>query len=124
MNPFPRLDINELSDNTKPIVYQITDWFIPETDKNKGDYESDDNYTIYIYGTTEDNITVCTKVVNFKPFFYVKPPAKWQDLNEKDLKQKVKDFQSKVMIVNLKEVKHLKKKLLVMIIKVIFIKLN
>jgi DNA polymerase delta subunit 1 len=97
MNPFPRLDINELSDNTKPIVYQITDWFIPETDKNKGDYESDDNYTIYIYGTTEDNITVCTKVVNFKPFFYVKPPAKWQDLNEKDLKQKVKDFQSKLL---------------------------
>jgi len=97
MNPFPRLDINELSDNTQPIIYQITDWFIPETDKNKSDYESDDNYTIYIYGTTEDNITVCTKVLNFKPFFYVKPPTNWNDLKEKDLKAKVKDFKSKLL---------------------------
>ena len=69
MNIFPRTDINELTDNETPIIYQITDWFIPETDKNKDDYESDDNYTIYIYGTTDNNITVCTKVLNFKPFF-------------------------------------------------------
>ncbi len=97
MNSFPRPDINELEDNETPIVYQITDWFIPETDKNREDYEPSENYVIYIYGTTENNITVCTKVINFKPFFYVKPPAKWNDLDDRSFKAKVKEFQMRLL---------------------------
>jgi len=96
MNTFPRTDINELTDNETPIIYQVTDWFIPETDKNKDDYESDDNYTIYIYGTTDNNITVCTKVLNFKPFFYVKPPVSWEKLDKKAFSSKFKTLESKL----------------------------
>ena len=96
MNTFPRLEIDDLESNDKPIIYQITDWFIPETDKNKEDYEPDENYTIYIYGTTEDNITVCTKVLNFKPFFYVKPPSSWEDLDTKAFTSKMKNLEAKL----------------------------
>ena len=96
MNTFPRLEIDDLDSNDKPIIYQITDWFIPETDKNKEDYETDDNYVIYIYGTTEDGITVCTKVQNFKPFFYVKVPVSWEDLDKKVFISKVKEFETKI----------------------------
>ena len=97
MNIFPRPEINELDNNDIPIMYQITDWFIPETDKNKSDYEQDENYTIYIYGTTDNNITVCTKVLNFKPFFYIKPPKNWNGLDDKTFKMKVKEFETRLM---------------------------
>ena len=32
MNIFPRPDINELETTDEELIYQITDWFIPETD--------------------------------------------------------------------------------------------
>ena len=51
MNTFPRPDIDELTESNidKEIIYQITDWFVPETDKNKDEYEKLDKYCIYIY---------------------------------------------------------------------------
>ena len=96
MNNFPRIEIDDLISNDKEIIYQITDWFIPENDKTKDDYESDTNYCIYIYGTTDDNITICTKVINFKPFFYVKPPISWDELSSKAFNSKMKEFEMKL----------------------------
>ena len=96
MNQFPRNDIDDLTDNKTDIIYQITDWFIPETDKNKNDYESNDEYTIYIYGTNNEGITICTKVINFKPFFYVKPPKNWELLDKKQFNSKIKEFETRI----------------------------
>jgi DNA polymerase elongation subunit (family B) len=93
MNIFPRPDINELETTDEELIYQITDWFIPETDKSMSDYESSNEYSIYIYGTTRDNITVCSKVINFKPFFYVKPPSSWDALTDKKFDSKLRELE-------------------------------
>lgn len=96
MNIFPRQDIEELNDTTKEIIYQITDWFIPDNDKNKEEYESNENYCIYIYGTDSNNITICTKVINFHPYFYVKPPKSWEELDNKRFKNNVMELEEKI----------------------------
>ena len=94
MNVFPRNDIDDLTDNSTEIKFQITDWFIPETDKNRSDYESSDDYTIYIYGTNSEGVTICTKVINFEPFFYVKPPKSWEQLDARQFNYKLKEFET------------------------------
>ncbi len=90
MNIFPRKEIDELKNNQETLKFQITDFFIPESDKNKKDFDDYDFYSIYIYGTDDDNITYCLKVINFKPFFYIKPPDSWNDLEDKDIILKLK----------------------------------
>jgi|LakMenEpi03Aug12_release.lakeMendotaPanAssembly.Ray.scaffolds.fasta_scaffold01580_41 DNA polymerase delta subunit 1 len=97
MNIFPRSEIDELTTTDNEILIQITDWFTPDNDKNKMDYESSDKYTIYIYGTTDNNITVCAKVINYKPFFYVKPPKEWQELDSRKFKEKVSELERKLL---------------------------
>jgi DNA polymerase delta subunit 1 len=98
-NIFPRSEVNELNidDCSKELVYQITDWFIPDNDKNKQDYESSEKYSIYIYGTTENNITICSKVINFQPFFYVKPPPEWQEMDLRKFKENVSELQRRLL---------------------------
>ena len=90
MNIFPRKEIDELKDNRKTLKFQITDFFIPESDKNKKDFDDYDFYSIYIYGTDDENITYCLKVINFKPFFYIKPPDSWNELDDKEIISKIK----------------------------------
>ena len=90
MNIFPRKEIDELKDNRKTLKFQITDFFIPESDKNRKDFDDYEFYSIYIYGTDDENITYCLKVINYKPFFYVKTPDSWNDLNDKDVITKMK----------------------------------
>ena len=94
MNLFPRNEIDDLIDNSTEIKFQITDWFIPETDKNRSEYEANEDYTIYIYGTNNEGVTICTKVINFQPFFYVKPPNSWELLDDKKFKLKIKEFET------------------------------
>ena len=98
-NIFPRSEVDELNidDCEKELVYQITDWFIPDNDKNKQDYESSEKYSIYIYGTTDDNITICSKVINFQPFFYVKPPPEWQEMDSRKFKENVSELQRRLL---------------------------
>jgi hypothetical protein len=48
-------------------------------------------YSIYIYGTDDENITYCLKVINFKPFFYLKAPDNWYDLEDKEIISKLKN---------------------------------
>jgi len=91
MNIFPRKEIDELKDNKSALNFQITDFFIPESDRNRKDFDDYDFYSIYIYGTDDENITYCLKVVNFKPFFYVKTPDSWNDLSDKNMVLKFKE---------------------------------
>ena len=91
MNIFPRKEIEELKDNRKVLKFQITDFFIPESDRNIKDFDDYEFYSIYIYGTDDENITYCLKVINFKPFFYIKPPDSWNDLDNKVIISKMKN---------------------------------
>jgi len=90
MNIFPRKEIDELKNNKQILKFQITDFFIPESDKNRKEFDDYDFYSIYIYGTDDENITYCLKVVNFKPFFYVKFPENWNELDNNQIISKIK----------------------------------
>ena len=94
---FPRLDIDELETTDEELIYQITDWFIPEMDKTMSDYETSKEYSIYIYGTTRDNITICSKVINFRPYFYIKPPISWDGLSDKKFVNKLRELEEILM---------------------------
>jgi DNA polymerase elongation subunit (family B) len=90
--------IDELTTEDIDINYQITDWFIPENDKIQFDMnEKPREYTINIYGKNKDGISICTKVIGFKPFFYIKPPETWEDLSENDFKKKVRELHLKLL---------------------------
>jgi DNA polymerase elongation subunit (family B) len=92
---FPRIAADELEDH---VIFQITDWYIPEADKNMEKYDAEtddepDSYNIIIYGTTCRGSTVSVRIKGYEPYFYVKPPADWEgDSNEvfKDKLQKLK----------------------------------
>jgi DNA polymerase elongation subunit (family B) len=88
--------IEDLKSTDIDITYQITDWFIPETDKIQYDFSSSEKareYTINIYGKNKEGVSICTNVVGFKPFFYLKPPETWEDLSNEEFKLKVQQLQ-------------------------------
>ena len=92
--------IDDLTSTDKDITYQITDWFIPETDKIQYDFTSSEKtreYTINIYGKNKEGISICTNVIGFKPFFYLKPPETWEDLSNSEFKLKVQQLQLKLL---------------------------
>ena len=99
MNVFPRTPVDELKNNKKEIIFQITDWFVPESDRNQDKDEEGtkpQEYTVLIYGTNDEGNTICTKVINFKPFFYVKPPVSWEDLSDSVFEHKVNEIETKL----------------------------
>jgi DNA polymerase elongation subunit (family B) len=88
--------IEDLQSTDKDITYQITDWFIPESDKIQIDFSSSEKareYSINIYGKNKEGISICTNVIGFKPFFYLKPPENWEDLSNEEFKLKVQQLQ-------------------------------
>jgi|688.fasta_scaffold58081_2 DNA polymerase elongation subunit (family B) len=87
---------DELKSTDTEIIYQITDWFIPENDKIQYDFSSSEKareYTINIYGKNKEGVSICTNVVGFRPFFYLKPPENWEDLSDEAFKLKVQQLQ-------------------------------
>ena len=96
-NIFPRNEIPDLIDNTKIIEMQITDWFIPESDKVKDRPENPDDYSILIYGTNNENITICVKIIEYEPYFYIKPHDSWNALTDKEFKKKVDELNVKLL---------------------------
>jgi hypothetical protein len=91
---------DELKSTDVDITYQISDWFIPENDKIQYDFSSSEKareYTINIYGKNKDGISICTNVIGFKPFFYLKPPESWEDLSDSEFKLKVQQLQIKLL---------------------------
>ena len=92
--------IDDLTSTDKDITYQITDWFIPENDKIQYDFSSSEKtreYTINIYGKNKEGISICTNVIGFKPFFYLKPPETWEELSNSEFKLKVQQLQLKLL---------------------------
>ena len=85
----------ELTTLDKDISFQIIDWFVPESDKIDYDFtnnvEEAREYSVNIYGKTKDGISVCAKVVEFEPYFYIKPPEEWELFDDKKFKQEVKN---------------------------------
>ena len=87
---------DELKSTDTEITYQITDWFIPENDKIQYDFSSSEKareYSINIYGKNKDGVSICTNVIGFRPFFYLKPPENWEDLSDESFKLKVQQLQ-------------------------------
>ena len=81
---FPRITPPELDPDTKPLRFQIIDWYIPENDKAKRfilqepDWNKPpDPYNIYMFGSTDDGHSVCALVKEFEPYFFVRMPEKW-----------------------------------------------
>ena len=90
----------ELTTLDKDISFQIIDWFVPESDKIDYDFtnnvEEAREYSVNIYGKTKDGISVCAKVVEFEPYFYIKPPEEWELFDDKKFKQEVKLLELKL----------------------------
>jgi len=83
--------------NDKEIIFQVIDWRaqhyqeLLEQDENEDENEDDhqnqqqtnkkpitiNKYLIEIYGNTTDGKTIYTKVMNYKPYFYVLVPDSW-----------------------------------------------
>lgn len=78
---FPREAV-AFEDVDEPLRFQITDFFVPEADKSKKalrteppDYkEVPEEYSVLLYGCTEEGHSVCVKVLNYKPYFYLRIP--------------------------------------------------
>jgi DNA polymerase delta subunit 1 len=93
---FPRKEAEELS-NSSILEFQITDWFVPETDKNREPNEDPELYSILMYGTTSEGNTVCAKIVKFEPWFYVKPPESWNSLSDAGFDSKLQILYTTMM---------------------------
>jgi len=112
---FPRKEVAPLDVN-KDIVFQITDWFIPENDKNRKKPESPEEaefYNMVIYGVTQDGATVSTRITGYEPYFFVKPPPIWETYNKKKFQEEVNkinyEIQNEKYLCKFKDQKYFKK---------------
>jgi len=88
---FPRKDNIVWGDTNKPLRFQVYDWYVPEADKSlkkqhaemrkKGipiEYPDEPaEYEMFMFGCTEEGNSVCAKVTDFVPYFYVKIPERF-----------------------------------------------
>jgi len=82
---FPRQEAEPIGSITG-LQFQITDWYIPESDRNKKKPETPDDaelYTMVIYGTTDKGVTISTRTLGYEPYFYIKPPEVWETYSDK-----------------------------------------
>lgn len=61
---------NNVSDK---LEFQICDW----NSYHEIDEKDEEKYVIQLFGRTEDDMSVCLKVTDFTPFFYVEIPSNW-----------------------------------------------
>jgi len=89
---FPRKIHEPINSNEDAIEFQITDIYDPESDKANLQKDSTDFYSLLIYGTSAIGATFCVNVKNFIPYFYIKPPEKWESLGNNAFKAKVDEL--------------------------------
>lgn len=89
---FPRKIHEPINPQEDAIEFQITDIYDPESDKANMQKDSTDLYSLLIYGTSAVGATYCVKVNHFVPYFYIKPPEKWETLNKSAFKAKVDEL--------------------------------
>jgi len=92
---FPRNEVPVL-ETGKELVFQITDWFIPEADRGREKPETPDLYSIIIYGVTNNGSTVSVNVTGYEPYFYIKPPEIWESYSDKRYLSEVAKFCTKI----------------------------
>ena len=81
---FPRKEAPSL--DCDEIQFQITDWYIPESDKKQRQFEEGqepDVYQMIVYGVTQDGCTVSLRIEGYEPYFYIKPPEQWEGYSNK-----------------------------------------
>lgn len=93
---FPRKPYPPIDPKKCPLEFQITDIYIPEADKDK-ERDSDELYTLLLYGTCNNGATVCATVDKFIPYFYIKPPQAWENLTDEKFDAKVEEFKNTLL---------------------------
>ena len=96
---FPRQEVEQIG-SMSVLQFQITDWYIPESDRNKKKPETPDEaefYTMVIYGTTDKGSTVSVRTMGYEPYFFVKPPESWETYSDKRFISEVNNFKSKLL---------------------------
>jgi DNA polymerase elongation subunit (family B) len=78
------------------ITFQIIDWYIPESDRQREKSDEPDVFTMMIYGCTQEGHTVCVNITGYQPYFYVKPPAEWEQYSDTVFASKVASMQSEI----------------------------
>jgi DNA polymerase elongation subunit (family B) len=94
---FPRKIHNPINNREDAIEFQITDIYDPESDKVNLQKDANDFYSLLIYGTSAIGATYCVKVKNFIPYFYIKPPEKWENLSKNAFKAKVDELNEVIL---------------------------
>jgi DNA polymerase elongation subunit (family B) len=101
--PFPRHEAPPITPDEEDIEFQLTDWYLPESDRSADHYRRADGYppqdnipeyTMYMYGVTADGHSVSVKVTDFQPYFYIKVPDSWLKHGESGLKGKAREYEN------------------------------
>ena len=96
---FPRQEVEPIGSITD-LQFQITDWYIPESDRNKKKPETPDDaelYTMVIYGTTDKGATISARTLGYEPYFYIKPPESWETYSDKRFVSEVNTLKTKLL---------------------------
>jgi DNA polymerase elongation subunit (family B) len=89
---FPRKIHEPINNYENDVVFQITDIYDPESDRVNVQKDSNDFYSLLIYGTSAIGATYCVNVKNFIPYFYIKPPENWENLNKNGFRAKLDEL--------------------------------
>ena len=97
---FPRAPAPELDPDSGPLRFQVIDWYIPENDKARRYVQQEvdwdkpaDPYQICMFGSTGDGHSVCVRVDDFEPYFFVRMPEKWWlGKSDRHIKESVAKF--------------------------------
>ena len=89
---FPRKIHEPINNHEDAVEFQITDIYDPESDKVNLQKDANDFYSLLIYGTSAIGATYCVNVKSFIPYFYIKPPENWEELNKNAFKAKVDEL--------------------------------
>lgn len=100
----PRPDIDPNWDPEEDdLVFQLLDWYVPEDDRvpkikaYKDRYgmeypEKAPEYTAYVFGVTAYGNSVCLRVNDFQPSFYVQlPPTQWEGKTKAEIDLTIRD---------------------------------
>ena len=107
----PRPDIDPSWDaGDSDLVFQVTDWFIQEDDRvvkipaYKKQYahldppETADEYTAHVFGVTAFGNSVCLRINDFQPSFYVQMPAAvWENKSRSKVEEAFQAHKEEVL---------------------------
>jgi len=89
---FPRKIHEPINNYENDAVFQITEIYDPESDKVNVQKDSNDFYSLLIYGTSALGATYCVNVKSFIPYFYIKPPESWEGLKKNAFREKLDEL--------------------------------